>query len=419
MNFEDLQRGMQDISPAELLAQLSQSLERDQQYSAWFEALKLQARFELGLEPWNMGQAEDLSPDVQRQLEDRLVDACRTVGERLLAAGRIAEGWMYLRPVGDAAWAEQLVRGIAVTDDNVEQVIEVAVGHGVAPAYGFGLLLQRMGTCNAITAFDSQLAQAPLEQRQQAAAALVCHLYEELRRQVLQHGQRCVAASQAEVAAASMTETAVGIFQAAAGDESIDLIDLLQACPALLANDNYHIDTSHLSSVVRIGRIVDDVAVQHLAWQLCDYGQRLAKLYQPQGEPVFEPYYVAHQTYYEIVMGQGDEQQGMAFFRQRRAELTAAAQSPSVLSLEGQIYATDVLVELLMRRQRYAEAIEVLADQLRNCGEHQRSRWTALLFQCCRLADDFVPMQQLCQGFGDAFGFGLAAFYQKLSRERS
>jgi hypothetical protein len=338
---------------------------------------------------------------------------------------------MYLRPVGDAAWAEQLVRGIAVTDDNVEQVIEVAVGHGVAPAYGFGLLLQRMGTCNAITAFDSQLAQAPLEQRQQAAAALVCHLYTELRRQVVGHGQRWLAESTtqpsstaardaaSEVRLAPSDAQAVALFAAAESDDSIALVVLLQACPALLANDNYHIDTSHLSSVVRIGRIVDDVAVQHLAWQLCDYGQRLAKLYQPQGEPVFEPYYVAHQRYYEIVMGQGDEQQGLEFFRQRRAELTAAAQSPSVLSLEGQIYATDVLVELLMRRQRYAEAIEVLADQLRNCGEHQRSRWTALLFRCCHLAGDFVPMQHLCQGFGDAFGFGLAAFYQKLSRERT
>lgn len=415
MNFEDLQRGMQDSSPAELLAQLSQSLERDQQYSAWFEALKLQARFDLGLEPWNLGQPEDLPADVQRQLEDRLVDACRTVGERLLAAGRIAEGWMYLRPVGDAVWAEQLVRGIAVTDDNVEQVIEVAVGHGVAPAYGFGLLLQRMGTCNSITAFDSQLAQAALEQRQQAAAALVRHLYDELRHQVLQHGQRWLAQASSEPGSPAVAD----LFAAAETDRAIDLLTLLQACPELMANDNYHIDTSHLSSVVRIGRIVDDTAVQPLAWQLCAYGQRLAALYQPQGEPVFEPYYVAHQSYYEIVMGQGDEQQGLEFFRQRRAELTAAAQSPSVLSLEGQIYATDVLVELLMRRQRYAAAIEVLADQLRNCGEHQRSRWTALLFRCCHLAGDFVPMQQLCQGFGDAFGFGLAAFYQKLSRERS
>lgn len=415
MNFEDFQQAIETAAPAELLTQLSQSLERDQQYSAWFEALKLQARFELGLEPWNLGQPEDLPADVQRQLEDRLVDACRTVGERLLAAGRIAEGWMYLRPVGDAVWAEQLVRGIAVTDDNVEQVIEVAVGHGVAPAYGFGLLLQRMGTCNAITAFDSQLAQAPLEQRQQAAAALVRHLYDELRHQVVQHGQRWLAQASSEPGSPAVAD----VFAAAEADPAIDLLMLLQACPELMANDNYHIDTSHLSSVVRIGRIVDDAAVQPLAWQLCAYGQRLAALYQPQGEPVFDPYYVAHQSYYELVMGQGDEQQGLEFFRQRRAELTAAAQSPSVLSLEGQIYATDVLVELLMRRQRYAEAIEVLADQLRNCGEHQRSRWTALLFRCCHLAGDFVPMQQLCQGFGDAFGFGLAAFYQKLSRERS
>jgi hypothetical protein len=408
VNFEEFRAAAQNTAPSTILQQLATTLEQNQQYGAWFEALKLQARFSLGLEPWSVGSIEPLSSEVQRQLEDRLLDACQVVGERMIAAGRISEGWMYLRPVGDTDRAVELLRGLETTDENVDQIIEVALSHGVAPAWGFELLLSRMGTCNAITAFDTQMVNATLPERQRAAALLVRHLYNDLLKNVRHH------ALQHETAASS-NPGSEGIDV----DENLDLDHWVARVPELTANQNYHTDPSHLSSVVRIGRIVDDPATQRLACQLCRYGRQLDPLFQPQGYAVFDPYYETHQAYFEVLLCDDKSPAGLEFFRQRRAELTQAAEQPTALSWEAQIEATDVLVELLMRRGQYSDAVAVLLDQLQVCGEHQRSRWTALLFRCCQSTRDFSPMLEFARELGDAFGFGLATFYQKYEAERS
>jgi hypothetical protein len=411
LNVESFGTSLAQADPATILTRLVAKLEQDQQYAAWFEALKLQARYDLGLEPWQVGAAESIPPAIQRQLEDRLVEACRVVGERMIAGGRISEGWMYLRPVGDHQRAVELLHQLEPNDQQVDQIIEVAIGHGVSPAWGFQLLIDRMGTCNAITAFDTQMATAPLEERQQAATLLLQRLHRELCRNILQHWRRTTTADDPN---ASPPATAARDLE-----DSFDLAALIDRHPELTADQNYHVDTSHLSSVVRIGRIVDDPAVQQLAWQLCRYGQHLAELFQPQGYVVFDPYYLAHQTYYEILLHPATRDLGLQFFRDRRATLTADAQQPTVLSLEGQIEATDVLVELLMRCQLYSPACEVLRDQLQICGDHQRSRWTALLFRCCQQACDFEPMLQYSRELGDTFGLGLAMFYQVYQEQRA
>lgn len=402
MNFEEFRAAAQTASPSEILQRLSSTLELDQQYGAWFEALKLQTRFELGLEPWNVGVPETLPADIQRQLEERLLDACRAVGERLIMAGRITEGWMYLRPVGDTARVVELLRELAPREEHADQIIEVTLGHGVAPAWGFELLLGRMGTCNAITAFDTQMIHASLPERQQAAELLVRHVYAELLKSVRQCGLKHWAEGQRDAHAAA----------------EWDLQQWVENVPDLTANQNYHTDPSHLSSVVRIGRIVDERSVQTLAWQLCCYGKQLDELFQPQGYEVFHPYYETHQSYYAAVLAEGNSVGDLDFFRRRRAELTEAAEQPTAMTWEGQMEATDVLVELLMRRRQYSSAVEVLMDQLRICDEHQRSRWTSLLFRCCQLGDGFEPMLRYSQRLGDVFGFGLATFYQRYETDR-
>ena len=400
MNFDAFWERAQQATPVETLDELAETLETTGQYSAWFEALKLKARWEVGAQPWNLGQAEELTADQQQALEERLVAACRRVGEKLIGLGRITEGWMYLRPIGDATHVERLLKTVPLNDDTVEQLIEVTLGHGVAPAWGFQLLLERMGTCNAITAFDSQMVTAPLLQRHNAAERLVRHLYQELWSSVEQHWRR-----QLETEGAPVNEAPQCLAEA------------IEKHPELLANQNYHIDTYHLSSVVRIGRISDDPEVQQLARQLCVYGRGLGDLYQPRGYAVFEPYYVAHGHYYDLLLEPENHPEAWEFFRQRRQVLTEESQQPTALTLEGQIEATDVLVELLTRCGRIPEAIDVLLDQLFTCGEHQRHRWTMLLFQCCQTQKDFEPLMDYSKKANDAFGFGLGAFYQRFQSQ--
>ena len=81
-------------------------------------------------------------------------------GERL-ESGKIREGWMYLKPIGDRVLAESLLKKVEVSENNLDEVIEISVSEGVAPAFGFSLVLEHYGTCNSITAFETQINHLP------------------------------------------------------------------------------------------------------------------------------------------------------------------------------------------------------------------------------------------------------------------
>ena len=178
--LESISKLIQGGDIAEGLRQLAEVLRHEKRYTEWFEALKMSARRDMGLEVWSANTDDQLSVSESRRLEDALVEACRVVGETMVQDGLIREGWMYLRPVGDPQRARELLLQQPVNDDTLDALIEVAIGHGVHPAWGYQLLLDRMGTCNAITTFDAQMQAACLVDRQAAAAALVNQLYEEL-----------------------------------------------------------------------------------------------------------------------------------------------------------------------------------------------------------------------------------------------
>lgn len=431
MQLEELERIAAAGDPGRTLDALIQSLQEQQQYSAWFEALKMQARFELGLEIWSLETDEALPLEQQRQLEDRLVQACQKVGEAMIAAGLIRDGWLYLRPVGDAARAKQLLHSIEADEQNVEQLIDVAIGHGVSPAWGFRLLLQRMGTCNAITAFESQMHTAPLSERQAAAADLLNHLYDEVHANVLHHVRQVTAgAANADPSPTAHAETqntetqsAESIRAETFGSDGADhrrqalpeasLRDLMRGRDDLFANNNYHIDATHLSSAVRIARVVDDAATLGRALELCEYGQRLSSMFQPPGRLPFDPFFAAHRRYFEILLRQDSSESALNFFRQQRQLATAQTLQPNqTFSLEAQIESTEALIEVLLRSDRASAAIDVLLDQLRTCAVHQRSRWTPILFRCCQTLGDFSALRDYSRQADDILGFGLACLYQ-------
>ncbi|MFM8396675.1 MAG: hypothetical protein ACKOAH_02495, partial [Pirellula sp.] len=94
----------------ELVARMRQQ----KSYPELFEARKMLHRVELGLPPvqvdtiathGNKSESIKLDPRVQDELDKRLLDACREVGGGLMREGRLQEGWMYLRAVGDDAFA--------------------------------------------------------------------------------------------------------------------------------------------------------------------------------------------------------------------------------------------------------------------------------------------------------------------------
>ena len=109
----------------------------------------MQIRHDLGLSLLHQSSDPPLNKETQRQLEDRFLDACREIAQLYFQQGNLNEGWIYLQPICDDPVAKELLESVAVTDENVEGVIEIAFNHNVSPAYGYRLLLERRGTCDA------------------------------------------------------------------------------------------------------------------------------------------------------------------------------------------------------------------------------------------------------------------------------
>ncbi len=99
--YQQLAQTSQSSGPAAVVDQVIEYLEKHERYHELFEALKMKARIDLGLVPTQTNRDERLDEDTELKIERALIVACRRVGEGLLRQGKIREGWMYMRPVGD------------------------------------------------------------------------------------------------------------------------------------------------------------------------------------------------------------------------------------------------------------------------------------------------------------------------------
>lgn len=367
--FESFDQAEQN--PAELLAKMVEHFRKQRQPLELFEALKMQIRQQLGLPVVASENEPRPLEELDRQLENGLVAACREVGTMLLEEGRIREGWMYLRPTGEIQRAAELIGKIPVTEDNVDEMVQVLLHEGVDVARGFQMVLERQGTCNSITLYDQAIAGRPKSERQRTAAILLDHLYREL-----------VESVRADIANRD----------APAGDEE-NLGALIENRRWLFDEGAYHLDTSHLSSVVRFARVLDQPEQIQKAWELTQYGRRLHHQLQYPGEEPFVDFYPAHSAFFSVLLGKQVDSSLAIFERKARA---CDVQEHGTQAIE-------TYVDLLDRINRPTEAmlaaIELIPDEI------PAARLTPLLLELAQKANNYQPVYDYCQAKGDVLGY--------------
>lgn len=322
--FEKFDSDCQDAGSATALENLANYLVEKERLHELFEVRKLQLRQRLGLPIEKWQAIDELPSDKGQQLEAGLLDICREVGTRFLEAGEVTQGWQYLEPVGDRALLTRLVREVQVTDENVESLIHVTIGQGIEPELGFGLVLERFGTCSSITTYESQLAMQGLHVRRGPAAQLVNHLYMELSQRVRQ-----------------AIEELEGV-----PPQNESLSAMISGRDALFEGLGHHIDTTHLASTIRISKIVDQPAVVDKAIELAEYGTRLHPDFQYQGQLPFENIYPETLEFLNALRGKDPDQ--------AVARLQAAADAEEGATMDAAVW----LVYLLDRLGRGREATE-------------------------------------------------------------
>ena len=340
--FDDLDRTLQGDGPGAALDRLIALLEENGDARALLDALLLKARHELGLPLIHSGGVSEIPEPTRSQFEERYVEAIRTVGARLLAAGEIAAAWPYFRALGEKEAVAEAIEGFEAdeADDRLGAVIEVAFNEGAHPRRGFDLILEHYGICSAISAFEHLPPDESL--RKACAGRLVRDLHAQLsanlRAEVARRGQPSPAAS-------------------------ATIPDLLAGRDWLFDDDAYHIDVSHLAAVVRIAPSLEDPDELAKAVELTAYGRRLSDRLRYEGEPPFDRLYEDHAVYLGGLLGR-DLDAAIDHFR---AKLTPPG--PDGLADLAETLAAQVLVRMLVRSGRTGEALDLAAEHLAGLPE--------------------------------------------------
>jgi hypothetical protein len=380
--FAALEATWQEHGAAAVFEQVIDRLDRARQPRALLDALLMKARHELALPLVYSGTLSALPEPQRTQYEERYVAALRRVGKLLLDQGDLIASWPYYRAIsepGEVAEALETIRP-ETGDPTIGALIDVALHGGAHPRRGFELVLEHYGTCSAISAFESL---PPDEGVRAACAALLlrtlhAHLTENLRAELARLGHVKLA-------------------------PDLPIPALISGREDLFADEAYHIDVSHLASVVRMSPLLTDRADLTKALELCEYGRRLSPRLRYDDAPPFEQTYEDHAGYLKALLGR-EVEAAIARFRSKLA--------PSDPEGGHDTQPAQVLIRLLLRLNRLNEAIEVAAEHL--AGVPDSLLACPGLATLCARAGQFDRIEREARARGDLVEF-VAALLQRLS----
>ena len=365
---------------------LADSLKARRRWHALFDLRMLESRVALGLPP--SGDIGAIDEKTRERLDERSLAACREVGWPLLDEGHVAAGWMYLRAAAEPAEVSRKLAELAETplaDEEaaaarLQEIVQIALWEGVDPALGIRLVIASQGTCNSITAYEQAVSRLPAARQRQPAAVLVEHLHRELLQSLAADlAHRGLVSSETIAAAASI----VGLLDAAGGMKD---------------DPSFHIDVSHLQSVLRIARVCTERAVIEKAWELSVYACRLPDEVTYPGEPPFENVGEASRHFYAAQLGR-DVDEAIRYFR--KAAALARVEDAGTLP-------ADTLVYLLWRLGRPAEALHAALERPADQGMPSVMQAIGMLPSLVELAEAgnaVDTLREACRSRGDEITF--------------
>ena len=365
--FDRVRAALDASGPLAAIDRLCDELKQAEDFQNLFYARLMRKRVELGVPPFPTGPSSELPGNTHEAYEEAIRTAGREVGHIYLSRGDIPKAWAFFRMLGEPEPVMEALRTFTPgPDDDPYPVVEVAWQHGVLPEKGFDLVLDRNGVCSAITmVHSSDLTQNP-PLRDYCVKRLVRALYdqllERLKNDLQSHGIEPSAG------------TTVG--------------GIVAAHPVLFVEDVYHIDTSHLSSVVQMALQLSPGPELDLARELAEYGSKLSPSLRGDNDPPFEDTYADYKVYLNIVAGV-DVEGGLAHFK-RKAERGAE---------DGYSFPAEVLVNLYLKADRLSDALTTAKRFLGSSNERELS--CPGVTELARRAGDYAALAAAAKGKAD------------------
>lgn len=384
--FQTLVDSLSNQGPDSAIELLCRRLRESKDYANLFYALLLKKRHELGVSPVPTESSQMLPEAVHEPYEEAILQAGREVGNLYLEAGDIPHAWVYFRMLGEPERLARALNDLQLRqDDDCQPLIDIAYHQGVNPRKGFDWILERNGICNAITTISG--TEFPkTEDRDHCIRALVKALHEQLRQRLVE-----------EISNHDGTPPP---------DATVP--ELIAGRDWLFADEfSYHVDVSHLASIVQMSIHLSSDPEFVLARELCAYGQRLSDRLRYPGDPPFDDQYRDYGIYLAILAGDRVEE-GIEHFRKK-----VETADPETVG----VYPAVVLVNLLVRLGRPAEALAVARRHLSR-PEDQRPGCPSIP-ELCRMANDYGALAEIAKEQGDPVHFlaGMLALARRASEE--
>lgn len=371
------------LAPQTLLDLLLDHLRAQRDYAGLFQAMLLEARARLGL-PLVLPQVESsqvIPASLQEPYEEAIRQAAHAVGHLFLDNQDVVGAWPYFRLIGEIEPVAKFLETIPTpTEEQFPTMFALAWQEGVHPKLGFQWVLQHRGLCNAITT----LTQSNVHQdiRNDCVIRLLEALHAELIDR-LQHdlSQR-------------------GLVPP---EPVPSLPALLKALPQDAPEDLYHIDLSHLNSVLEMALELPPGPGIEQAFELSTYGQRLHPRFQPVNDPPFKEGYAAFAKFFQALLG-SDAASALGYFRDQADRAKQEGGSSSC---------GEVLVHLLYHLGRFKEALDAYAAYL--AAVPPRELRCPSLSEISVQSGDFAAWRHWCQERQDAVGFVTCLLLKKQS----
>ena len=371
---------LQSQGPDAALDRLCAELKQTKDYQSLFYTLLMKKRHELGASPIATGNNNDLPPAAHEAFELGIRDACRTVGQLYLGDRNIPQAWGYYRMIAEPAPVAEALEKVDLEGvEDVQPFVDIAFYQGVSPRKGFDWILGKFGTCNAITTVSSGELPFPADVRQYCIGRLVRTLHADLMARLRDEVNR---KQGFEPTAKTVKELVEGEGRA-----------------WLFADDYYHIDVSHLNSVIQMSSQMEPGEEMRLARDLCAYGQKLSPRFQYQTDPPFDNLYIDYEKYLDILLDENRDA-GLEHYRKKAADA-----DPETIGT----YPAEVLVNLLLRIGRPKEALEISRKYL-STGETRHS--CPSFVELCQQVKDYGTLAEVAKEQGNPVNF-LAALLAK------
>jgi hypothetical protein len=332
-----------------VLDALEATLTEEQDYHRLFDAKLMRVRRRLNLPLTQPTSLASVPPELDSAFRDAYMAVAREIGTLFLKQNQLSDAWAYFRTIGEPGPVRNALEAMTVPSEpgpERDELLNLALYEGAHVVLGLRMLISSNGTCNTITAMGQLMQQMTPEERNQAAAMMVRHLYGDLQYSLRRHIE----------AREPKTELQLPIGQ------------LIEGRRWLFEEGNYHIDISHLHSTVGFARHLKQSDPElTLAIELSQYGSQLDAPLRYPGEVPFDDFYLGHTHFLRAIAGTGADE-ALQYFHQRLQQ----EEDP-----QNQKMIAFVIVDLGQRIGRSAEALELAGQHLSRMEDPGGFSWSA------------------------------------------